>query len=198
MTIRKKGELLSDDDVILSVKSGRTADFEIIIHRYKIRIINFVFRMIGDYDESQSISQDVFLQIFRKLNKYKEKGTFQAFIFTIARNLTLNHIKKMNRVSFFSESSNNGEGENIPDRDMTPPEQIEKEERDKMVLRGLLKLSIDQRIALIMKIFLGYSYKTIAEMTGWSQPKIETLISRGKLNLKNNVRLQEMGGKDVK
>ncbi len=197
MAIRKTSEPLSDDDVIISVKSGRTSDFEVIVHRYKTRIINFVFRMIGDHDESQSISQDVFLQIFRKLNKYKENGTFQAFIFTIARNLTLNHIKKTNRVSFFSGSSKNSEGENIPDRDLTPPEQIEKEEKDKMVLRGLLKLSIDQRLALIMKIFLGYSYKTIAEMTGWSQPKIETLISRGKLNLKNNVRLQEKGGIDV-
>ncbi|MEN8221734.1 MAG: RNA polymerase sigma factor [Acidobacteriota bacterium] len=197
MTIEKKGEAFSDDDVIRSVKNGRSANFELIVQRYRTRIINFVFRMTGDYDESQSISQDVFLQIYKKLNKYKENGTFQAFIFTIARNITLNHIKKMNRVSFFSGFFGKGEGEYIPAGDVTPPEKIEKEERDKIVLNGLLKLNINQRLALVMKIYLEYSYKTIAEMTGWSQSKIETLISRGKVNLKNYVRLQEKGGKDV-
>ena len=197
MTSEKKSEEFSDDDVIRSVKNGRTANFEVIVRRYKVRIINFVFRMIGDYDESQSISQDVFLQIYRKLNTYKENGTFQAFIFTIARNITLNYIKKMNRVSFFSGFSGKGEGEHISSKDETPSEKIEKEERDKMVSDGLLKLKINQRLVLVMKIYLGYSYKTIAEMTGWSQPKIETLISRGKVNLKNYVRLQENGGKDV-
>lgn len=197
MVSEKNSEEFSDDDVIRSVKNGKTANFEVIVRRYKVRIINFIFRMIGDYDESQSISQDVFLQIYIKLNTYKESGTFQAFIFTIARNLTLNHIKKMNRVSFFSGISGKGEGDHIKSEDETPSEKIEKVERDKLVSDGLLKLKINQRLVLIMKIYLGYSYKTIAEMTGWSQPKIETLISRGKVNLKNYVRLQENGGKDV-
>ena len=197
MVSEKNSEEFSDDDVIRSVKNGKTANFEVIVRRYKVRIINFIFRMIGDYDESQSISQDVFLQIYIKLNTYKESGTFQAFIFTIARNLTLNHIKKMNRVSFFSGISGKGEGDHIKSEDETPSEKIEKVERDKLVSDGLLKLKINKRLVLIMKIYLGYSYKTIAEMTGWSQPKIETLISRGKVNLKNYVRLQENGGKDV-
>ena len=197
MAIEKKETGFSDDDVIRSVKSGNTGNFEVIVNRYKGRIINFVYRMTGDYDESQNISQDVFLQIFRRIGKYKENSTFQSFIYTIARNITLNHLKKMKRVTFFSRLSEKGEGEYFPAADETPPDKIVKDERGEIVTNGLKNLTIDQRLALIMKIYLKYSYKQIAEMTGWSQSKIETLISRGKVNLKNYVLLQEKGGRDV-
>lgn len=197
MTIKNNGTEFSDDDVIRSVKNGNIKNFEVIVNRYMKKIINFVYRMIGDYDESQNISQEVFFQIYRKIEKYKENGTFQSFIYTIARNITLNYLKKMKRVTFFSSLSEKGAGEYIPSDDETPPDKIAKKEREKIVIRGLKNLTIDQRLALIMKIYLRYSYKNIAELTGWSQPKIETLISRGKVNLKKYVMLQEKGGMDV-
>jgi len=197
MTIKKNGAEFSDDDVIRSVKNGNSANYEVIINRYKSRIVNFVYRMIGDYDESQNISQEVFFQIYRKIGRYKENNTFQSFIYTIARNITLNYLKKMNRVTFFSKLSEKGEGESIQAGDVTPDEKMEKDEREKILNLGLKNLIVNQRLALIMKIYLGFSYKKIAEVTGWSQPKIETLISRGKVNLINYVRLQEKGGKGV-
>ena len=187
----------SDDDIIRSVKRGNTGNYEIIIDRYKNRIINFVYRMTGDLDEAQNISQDVFLRIYRKIEKYRENNNFQSFIYTIARNITLNHLKKMKRITFFSGLSEKGEGEYFPDGNETPPEKIEKEEREKLVINGLKDLTENQRFALVLKIYLGYSYKKIGEVTGWSQPKIETLISRGKVKLINYVKLQEKGGKDV-
>lgn len=197
MAIGKIETGFSDDDVIRSVKNGNTGNFEVIVDRYKKRIVNFVYRMTGDYDESQNISQEVFLQIYRKIEKYKENSTFQSFIYTIARNITLNHLKKMKRMTFFSRLSEKGEGEYFPSDNETPPDKAVNEEREKIVTNGLKSLTIDQRLALILKIYLRYSYKNIAELTGWSQPKIETLISRGKVNLKNYVKLQERGGKDV-
>jgi len=192
-----KKEGFSDDDVIRSVKKGKTNDYEVIVKRYNTRIINFIFRMTGDIEESRSLAQDVFLRIYTQLKKYRENGTFQAYIFTIARNMTLNHIKKTNRLSLFSGDLKKGDGDHIPSANRGPVEEVEKAERDNHVLMGLQKLVVNQRLALVMKVYLGYSYKTMAEMTGWSRPKIETLISRGKMNLKKYVMLQEKGGKSV-
>jgi len=192
----KKGGF-TDDDVVRSVKKGNTGNFEIIVDRYKHRIINFIYRMTGDPDESRNIAQDVFLRIYRKIATYKENNTFESFIYTIARNTTLNHIKKMKRVTFFSSLPKKGEGENFPAAGETPAELLEREERDKLVVEGLKTLVENQRLALILKIYLGYSYKKIGALTGWSRPKIETLISRAKMKLKNYVILQEKGGSDV-
>jgi len=192
MSLDNKLEI-SDDDVIRSVKSGNIKNFEVIVNRYKVKIVNFVFRMINDYDEAQSISQDVFLQIFRGIKKYKENGTFQSFIYKVAKNTTLNYLKKQKRFSFFSELSEKGGGEYISSESELPSERFQKEEREKTVMNGLNDLVINQRVALILKVYLGFSYKKIAEVTGWSQSKIETLISRGKSNLKKYVLLQEKG-----
>ncbi len=55
----------------------------------------------------------------------------------------------------------------------------------------------EQRLALVLKVYLEFSYRQIREVTGWSVPKIETLISRAKARLKKNILLQESGGEPV-
>lgn len=193
----KKADTFSDDDVIRSVKDGRIQDFEIIIDRYRTKIINFVYRMIFDFDEAQSISQDVFLKIFRNISRFKEQDNFQSFIFTIAKNMTLNYIKKSKRsVSFsslFRSVNENVLAKNLEDG----TKNLEKEEQEKLLESGLISLGEEQRLALIMKIYLRMSYKNISNITGWSVPKIETLISRAKKKLRDHVLMQEKREKDV-
>lgn len=60
-----------------------------------------------------------------------------------------------------------------------------------MVTAALKELKENQRLALVLKVYLDFSYNKIAEITGWSVPKIETLISRGKTALKNKILLQQ-------
>jgi len=60
-----------------------------------------------------------------------------------------------------------------------------------------MELKENQRIALILKVYLDFSYKNISKITGWSIPKIETLISRAKKSLKNKIFLQENKDKNV-
>ena len=82
---------------------------------------------------------------------------------------------------------------------------MEKDHQEEMLTAALKNLNENQRIALIMKVYLDFSYKKIAGITGWSIPKIETLISRAKSNIKNQIcsrenlpkNLQERGKKNV-
>ena len=190
-------EMLSDDEVILSVREGKTQNYEIIIDRYKKKIVNFIHKMIFDYDESQNIAQEVFLKVFETSSRYKIQGNFKSFIFTIAKNLTINYIKKKKRTVLFSSFFS----QNLEDRyfrhEATQHQEIENIQKEKVLISALKKLKENQRIALILKVYLEFSYKKIAEITGWSIPKIETLISRAKQNLKNDILLQENMEKNV-
>ncbi len=189
-----KEQILSDDDVVRAVQQGCTRDFEILVERYNKKIINFIHKMIFDYDEAQSLAQDVFIKVYEVLKNYKTQGNFQAFLFTIAKNLTLNYIKKQKRTLWFSKFLGNKEGNNdqqtenrffqTPD---TQHEMLEKSIRDEIVVKALKSLEENQRIALILKVYLDMSYNKISEITGWSIPKIETLISRAKSNLKKKI-----------
>ena len=201
----EKDNVFSDDDVVRSVREGNTRNFEILVDRYKKKIINFIHKMIFDYDEAQSLAQDVFLKVYESIKKYKSQDNFQAFIFTIAKNKTLNYIKKQKRVLLFSGFlSRDAENRHFQVEE-TQYAAMEKHQQEEMLTAALKSLNENQRIALIMKVYLDFSYKRIEEITGWSVPKIETLISRGKSNLKRQVlsmensqeNLQESSKKNV-
>ena len=184
-------ELLSDDEIITSVLEGCTRNFEILIQRYSGKIIHFINSMTADRDESQSIAQDVFFKIYQNLPYYKKQDNFSAFIFKIAKNMTLNWLNRQKRTVFFSHLVGR-ELDQVSCRQVpalaVDPEQLEKDEKISQNLRSLPE---EQRIALILKIYLEFSYKQIREISGWSIPKIETLISRAKSRLKKNIDLQE-------
>jgi RNA polymerase sigma-70 factor (ECF subfamily) len=184
-------ELLNDDEVITAVLEGHSADFEILINRYSAKIIKFIGSMTGDRDEAQSIAQDVFFKIYQNLPYYKKQNNFSAFIFKIAKNMTLNWLNTQKRTVFFSRLL--GREFNRPQFRQAPVHAIDPEaaERDEKINRNLRSLPEEQRIALILKIYLEFSYKQIQEISGWSVPKIETLISRAKSRLKKNIALQE-------
>lgn len=190
----EKEQVFSDDDVVRSVRAGNTRDFETLIDRYKNKIINFIHKMIYDYDEAQSLSQDVFLKVYETIDRYQIQDNFQAFIFTIAKNITLNYIKKQKRVLFFSNfapghSSDTREYENKYFRTgETQQAAMERDQQEEVLTAALKALNESQRIALIMKVYLEFSYQQIAEITGWSVPKIETLISRAKSSLRDKIR----------
>lgn len=181
--------IFSDDDVVRSVQEGKTQNFEILVNRYKNKMVNFIHKMIFDYDEAQSLAQDVFVKVYETIGRYRSQDNFQSFIFTIGKNLTLNFIKKQKRMLWFSNSPGNSGKEHFTSERhfQTKAEQhelLEKDRQQLLVTEGLKALNENQRIALIMKVYLEFSYNKIADITGWSIPKIETLISRGKSNLK--------------
>jgi len=189
----EKDQVFSDDDIVRSVREGNTRNFETLIDRYKNKIINFIHKMIYDYDEAQSLSQDVFLKVYETIERYQMQDNFQAFIFTIAKNITLNYIKKQKRVLFFSRFSP-GDGNAAKEyenrylqAEETQQEAMEKDQREELLTTALKTLNENQRIALIMKVYLEFSYNQIAEITGWSIPKIETLISRAKSSLRDKI-----------
>ena len=183
--------MFSDDEVIAAVKAGQVQNFEVLINRYNKKIINFINQMIYDYDEAQNIAQDVFIKVYETLHKYNEEGNFQAFIFTIARNFTLNYIKTAKRIVSFSSFFSQKVEDQYFRYEPTQFNEINQAEKDQQLMSALKELNENQRLALILKIYLNFSYKRIAKITGWSIPKIETLISRAKGSLKNKILLQE-------
>jgi len=181
----------SDDEIITSVLAGQRRDFELLIQRYSGKIIRFIGSMIDDADEAQSIAQDVFIKIYENLPYYKQQNSFSAFIFKVAKNMTLNWLQRQKRTVFFSRLLGR-EYDQIPERAAPPrPGDAEASERDEAITRNLRRLPEEQRIALILKVYLEFSYKQIQEISGWSVPKIETLISRAKSRLKKNIALQD-------
>lgn len=197
----------SDDDIVRTVREGYTRNYEILIDRYKKKIVNFIHKMIFDYDEAQSLAQDTFIKVYQAIPKYQSMDNFQSFIFTVAKNITLNYIKKQKRIQFFSSFLSPIEESKHFRSEHTQHALMEKQQQEEIISGAIKNLNENQRLALILKVYLEFPYQKIEEITGWSIPKIETLISRAKNNLKTQVNLmtnsnpkekmQEKPGKNV-
>lgn len=185
--------VFSDDAVIQSVREGHTRNFEILVERYKKKTVLFIHRMINDPDEAQSLAQDVFINIFESLNRYRPRDTFQSYLFTVAKNITFNYLKKQKRLLFFSSFLSPRDEQSHFQTPETQYLELERTRQDELIAEGLRRLKENQRLAFILKIYLDFSYQKIAEITGWSEPKIETLISRARSELTEYVR-EHSGG----
>lgn len=188
-------ETFTDDQVVQSVLDGNTRNFELLVNRYKNRIVNFINKMIFDYEEAQNIAQDVFIKIYESLDRYRMENSFQSFIFTISKNLTLNYIKKSKRTVFFSQLFTKNDEDRHLDYSYDAPQENEfdRQAKERMLNDALRQLKENQRLALILKIYVGFSYNQISDVTGWTIPKIETLISRAKSHLKKIIFMQDNG-----
>ena len=98
---------ISDKELLSNVINGEFESFDILVDRYKNRLINFVFRFVKDYDVSEDIVQETFLRVFRKRRDYKAIANFSTWIFTIAGNLAKSELRRRKRWKFLSIDSFN-------------------------------------------------------------------------------------------
>src|SRR5216117_2815736 len=86
----------SDPDaaLMLRVKQGDRHAFEELVEKYKLPVMNLVYRTLPDAAEAEDLAQHVFLQVFKSAHRYEVSARFSTWLFTIARNLCLNEIRR--------------------------------------------------------------------------------------------------------
>src|SRR6188472_3383472 len=86
-----------DADLMLRVKQGDMAAFEELVEKYKQPITNLICRTLQDPAESEDLAQNVFLQVYKSAHRYRVSAKFSTWLYTIARNLCLNEIRRRSR-----------------------------------------------------------------------------------------------------
>ena len=85
-----------DDELIARALSGERDLFEHIVHRYHRPVAAFIYRMVGDYETALDLTQEVFLKIYTALDRYDERYKFSTWLFKIASNHAIDHLRKQN------------------------------------------------------------------------------------------------------
>src|ERR1043165_2585945 len=86
-----------DAALMLRVKQGDRDAFEALVEKYKQPVMNVVYRTLADATEAEDLAQHVFLQVYKSAHRYKVSAKFSTWLFTIARNLCLNEIRRRSR-----------------------------------------------------------------------------------------------------
>lgn len=179
-----------DADLMLRVSRGDEAAFVELVERWQQPVVNFVHRMLSDPDEAEDLAQAVFVQVWKTAARYRPRARFSTFLFTIARNLCLNEIRRRRRhptEALPEAASDPGSG---PDRALADPDTrtaatvLQDRELVAQVDAALADLPEKQRLALAMCRDGELSYEEIAEVLGVTVPAIKSLIHRARETMK--------------
>ncbi|MGI8544780.1 MAG: RNA polymerase sigma factor, partial [Aridibacter sp.] len=86
---------LTDAELITKSISGRGEDsFEELVSRYQRPIVSYVYRMLNDYDASLDVTQEVFIKVYKSLERYSSEYKFSTWLYRIAHNAAIDHIRR--------------------------------------------------------------------------------------------------------
>src|SRR5271169_2408148 len=107
-------QLDPDAALMLRVKRGDRVAFSELVEKYKQPVMNFIQRTLRDEAEAEDLAQNVFLQVYKSRDRYERTAKFSTWLFTIARNLCLNEIRRRSRHPAESLEESHSEHEDQP------------------------------------------------------------------------------------
>src|SRR3989441_9248778 len=183
-----------DAHLMLRVKRGDLEAFEELVNKYKQPVTNLVCRMLGDATEAEDLAQNVFVQVYKSADRYRVSAKFTTWLFTIARNLCLNEIRRRSRHPADSMDVPHPEQEDHPwhqfedTKTFSPPEKLLHGELEEKIQEAMIELPENQRIAILLCRQDELSYEDIAKTLGCSLSATKSLIHRGRETLKEKLK----------
>jgi len=184
-----------DAQLMLRVQRGDPTAFEALVVKYQQPVMNLLYRMLGDLPEAEDLCQNVFLQVHKSAHRYRVTARFSTWLYTIARNLGLNELRRRGRHSADSlDASPEGmedyslhhqlEDLNTP----TPPGACLHSELEQRLEQALAALPENQRTAIMLCREQELSYDQIAEILGCSVSATKSLIHRARETLRQRLK----------
>lgn len=184
---------VSDNELITSAKAGDEDAFSEIVSRYKTPLTNFLYRMLGDYEEAVDLAQESFVRVFFALGRYRTDHAFSTYIYRIATNLAISELRKRKRRRLVSMTglfdSGEGEAKDLEPRDLSPDpaEELAHGERGRAIETALSSLPEKYRAPVVLRDVEQKTYEEVAEILGLGLGTTKSRISRGRAVLREKL-----------
>lgn len=173
---------LTDVEVISGTVSGSRDGFEELVRRYQRPIISYVFRMLNDYDASLDVTQEVFIKVYNSLHKYSAEYKFSTWLYRIAHNAAIDHMRR-NSVSSQSLEAENADGSyqlQIESRAPSPEQNRERSEWRTEIDAVIRCLPPSYRDLILLRHSKDMSYDEIAEITNLPLGTVKNRLFRAR------------------
>lgn len=183
-----------DAVLMLRVKRGDRLAFTELVGKYQQPVLNFIFRTLRDENEAEDLAQNVFVQVWKSRARYQRTAKFSTWLFTIARNLCLNELRRRSRHPADSIEEAHVENEDQPRQQyedkthIAAPERLLHGELAKKIEEALAGLPENQRTAILLCRQDELSYEEISEVLDCSLSATKSLIHRGREALKEKLK----------
>ena len=167
---------------IAEIARGNDEALASLISDWKKPMYSYFYRSLSNSADAEDLTQKLFHRIYRAAGSYQPKGKFSSWLFTIARNLLIDELKKKSRRP--NESS-------LLEYQIADESRSSKEELHEILAHELNKLSENHRTALLLRVQQELSYREIAEIMQTNESNVKTWIFRARTVLRKSIKLHD-------
>lgn len=169
-----------DDNVLIKkVNDGDRSAIKLLVENNKNLVWHIIISMVGRNNDSEDIFQEVFLQVFKGLRRFRADARLSTWIGSITHHICVNYLRKKKKETDFRNNDN--------DQKMMPGfspdmswKQTENEDLNQVVLAAITKLPDNYRTVITLYHLDECSYREIAQITGMPEGSVKSYISRGR------------------
>ena len=183
---------MDESELINEVKAGKAAAFKTLVEQYQDRVINTCYGFVRDKEDARDVAQDVFIEIYQSLENFREEAKLSTWIYRISVTKSLDFLRRKNRKKRMGQFKRLFSIDDMAERlaqpsGSNPDINVEKMERDRILQQAIDRLPENQKIAITLSKYEGFSNKEISEIMNTSISSVESLIHRAKVNLKKKL-----------
>ena len=182
--------------IIKEAKQGNQEAFEKLITAYERIVYNIAYRMFNNEEDAKDMAQEVFIKVYRNLDKFDEEAKFSTWLHRITVNTCIDEIRKRkgketSSINELMELDDGEVGKQYASDEATPEEKVVSKEKIKDLESAIESLCEKHKTLIILRDIQGLSYEEITRITGSNLGTVKSRISRARLNLRNIIMKNE-------
>jgi RNA polymerase sigma factor (sigma-70 family) len=184
--------LASDERLVALTRRGNMAAFEALVARYQSRLLAFCRHMLSSREDAEDVLQEVFAAAFNAMIGDERALNVRPWLYRIARNRSLNHLRKATAVGVDSMDVH------VAEHGTTTAEKVHRREDFRQLMEDVQTLPETQRTALLLREIDALSYEQIAEAMDTTIPSVKSLLVRARVSLAEAAEARALSCDDVR
>ncbi|MEE8278014.1 MAG: sigma-70 family RNA polymerase sigma factor [Thermoanaerobaculia bacterium] len=181
-----------DQELIAAVLAGDQERFGDLVERYQGRLVNYLYRLLRNVEESQDLAQEVFFKVYQSLDRFDARYKFSTWLFRVAQNAAIDKIRKrrLQLVSMDRQGDPEGGGRTweFPSDRPGPYRNLRNRERGEAIQEAIDHLPWEYRELIVLRHFGELSYQEIATLKSMPLGTVKNKLFRGRQMMKEELR----------
>ena len=181
----------TDEELVAAILAGDDESFRVLVLRYQARAVNYLNRLLRNVDEAHELAQEVFLRVYRALDRFDPRYRFSTWFFRVAQNAAIDRIRKRRLITVSLNRPETGSSEGgdweLPSGDRGPYGDLRNRERQDAIVDAIAGLKEEYRELIELRHFAELSYDEIAELKGMPLGTVKNKLFRGRQMLKSKL-----------
>ena len=185
----------TDQEIVALARGGEEAAYRELVRRYERPLFSLLYRMVRDRELAEDLAQETFVKALNAIESYRPEFKFSSWIFKIANNAAIDHLRRRELDTLSLEGSPHAETPEaieatalqIGDRQESPLDEVEARELGGEIEAAIAKLRPEYRSCILLRHVEGRAYEEIAEILGLPLGTVKTYIHRARNELRREL-----------